>query len=52
VVGQLDPATFPVLTLLGDLEPMTSLNDDTFANGLELIIEGIGSLVRSRAANS
>jgi AcrR family transcriptional regulator len=52
VVGQLDPATFPVLTLLGDLEPMTALNGDTFANGLDLIIEGIGRFVKSRTGTS
>lgn len=51
-VGSLDAATFPVLTLLGDLEPMTALNDDTFRTGLDLLIDGIGSLVGSRAGRS
>ena len=51
-VGQLDATTFPVLTLLGDLEPMTALNDDTFANGLDLLIGGIGSLVERGVGTS
>jgi AcrR family transcriptional regulator len=44
-VGHLDASAFPVLTLLGDLEPMTALNDDTFRMGLDLLIDGIGSLL-------
>lgn len=49
-VGHLDAAAFPVLTLLGDLEPMTALNDETFARGLNLVIDGIRSLLGGRAA--
>jgi AcrR family transcriptional regulator len=48
-VGHLDAATFPVLTLLGDLEPMTALTDETFAHGLGLLIEGIRSMLGGAA---
>jgi AcrR family transcriptional regulator len=51
-VGQLDASTFPALTLLGDLEPVTALNDDTFSIGLDLLIDGIRSLVRDRVGPS
>jgi len=51
-VGHLDASAFPVLTLLGDLEPMTALNDDTFRMGLDLLIEGIRSLLGKRAGGS
>ena len=51
-VGHLDASAFPVLTLLGDLEPMTALNDETFRMGLDLLIAGIGSLLGKRARSS
>ena len=51
-VGHLDASSFPVLTLLGDLEPMTALSDETFRMGLDLLIGGIGSLLGKRARSS
>jgi AcrR family transcriptional regulator len=47
-MGHLDATAFPVLTLLGDLEPMTALNDDTFRMGLDLLVGGIGTLSGKR----
>jgi len=51
-VGHLDASVFPVLSLLGDLEPMTALNDDSFHRGLDLIILGIETFLEERAAST
>jgi AcrR family transcriptional regulator len=50
-VGHLDASAFPVLTLLGDLEPMTALNDDTFRMGLDLLVDGIADLRGTRGSS-
>jgi AcrR family transcriptional regulator len=51
-VGHLDASVFPVLSLLGDLEPMTALNDDSFHMGLDLIILGIGTFLGEHAGST
>jgi AcrR family transcriptional regulator len=51
-MGHLDESAFPVLTLLGDLEPLTALSDETFRMGLDLLIGGIGSLLGKRGGSS
>jgi AcrR family transcriptional regulator len=48
----LDAAAFPVLTLLGDIEPMTELSDDAFIRGLDLVIGGIREVVEGRVESS
>lgn len=50
-VGHLDAAAFPVLSLLGDLEPMTALNDETFHMGLDLLMVGIETLLGEHAGS-
>lgn len=51
-VGHLDASVFPVLSLLGDLEPMTALNDESFHRGLDLIILGIETLLGKHARST
>jgi AcrR family transcriptional regulator len=51
-VEHLDTAAFPVLTLLGDIEPMTDLSDDAFIRGLDLVISGIQSVVDRRGVSA
>ena len=40
-VTQLDPGAFPTLTALGDIEPVTTLDDADFERGVELLLDGI-----------
>jgi AcrR family transcriptional regulator len=40
-IGRPDPIAFPVLSLLGDLESITVLDDASFVRGLDLLLEGI-----------
>jgi hypothetical protein len=51
-VGHLDASVFPVLSLLGDLEPMTTLNDASFHRGLDLIIVGIETFLGKYARST
>ena len=51
-VEHLDAAAFPVLTLLGDIEPLTDLSDDAFIRGLDLVIDGIRSEVEQSVDGS
>jgi AcrR family transcriptional regulator len=40
-VGHLDPAAYPVLTSLGDLDPVVGLDDANFELGLDLVLDGL-----------
>jgi AcrR family transcriptional regulator len=51
-VEHLDAVSFPILTLLGDIELLTDLSDDAFIRGLDLVIDGIRSEVEGSVAGS
>jgi AcrR family transcriptional regulator len=40
-VEHLDPAVYPVLTSLGDLDPVMRLDDTNFELGLDLVLDGL-----------
>ncbi len=42
-VEHLDASDFPVLTTLGDLDPIAALGDEHFEAGLDLLLDGIRS---------
>jgi AcrR family transcriptional regulator len=48
-VEHLDPTVYPVLTSLGDLDPVMRLDDTNFALGLDLILDGLRSEVEHHA---